>query len=87
MENEIMNYAEEVMEPEFEVVDAVSGKSGIGAGMTMLIAVGLTVATGAIVTLGKKAWDKHKAKKALHLVDENDNVEPTEEEIMAVTKK
>jgi hypothetical protein len=87
MENEIMNYADEVMESEFEVVEAVADKSGMGAGMAMLIVVAATVATGAIVTLGKKAWVKHKAKKELHLVDERDFVEPTEEAIVAVTKK
>lgn len=87
MENENMNYVGKVMKPEFEVVEMVADKSGIGVGTVLLIGGGLTLATVAAVKLGKKVWKKYKSKKELRLVDENDNVEPTEEDIMAVTKK
>lgn len=59
MENEIMNYEEEVMEPEIETEE----KSGIGTGAAMLIGAGLTLAVGAIVKFGKKLVEKCKAKK------------------------
>lgn len=59
MENEIMNYEEEVMEPEIETEE----KSGIGTGAAMLIGAGLTLAAGAIVKFGKKLVEKCKAKK------------------------
>ena len=59
MENEIMNYEEEVMEPEIETEE----KSGIGTGAAMLLGAGLTLAIGAIVKFGKKLVEKCKAKK------------------------
>ena len=59
MENEIMNYEEEVMEPEIETEE----KSGIGIGAAMLLGAGLTLAVGAIVKFGKKLVEKCKAKK------------------------
>lgn len=86
MENEVMNY-EETMEPEVEYVDAENEATGIGTGVAMLIGAGLTLVTTAIVKLGKKAWVKYKAKKELDLVDEREFVEPTDEEIAAVTGK
>lgn len=87
MENEVMNYADEAMETEFDVVETETGKSGIGTGLAMLIGAGLTLATTAIVKLGKKAWAKHKAKKELRLVGEDEFVEPTDEQIEEVTNK
>lgn len=59
---ENMNY-EEVMEPEVETDEVETENSGIGTGMAMLIGAGLTVATTAIIKLGKKAYDKIKSKK------------------------
>ena len=59
MENEIMNYEEEVMEPEIETEE----KSGIGTGAAMLLGAGLTLAVGAMVKFGKKLVEKCKAKK------------------------
>lgn len=82
---EIMNY-DEVMEPEMEIIETEDGKSGIGTGTAMLIGAGLTLATAAVVKLVKKGIAKYKAKKELRLVDENDIVEPTEEQITEVTK-
>ena len=61
MENEIMNYEEEAMEPEVEV--ETEQKSGIGTGAAMLLGAGLTLAVGAMVQLGKKLVEKCKAKK------------------------
>lgn len=82
---EIMNY-DEVMEPEMEIIETEDGKSGIGTGTAMLIGAGLTLATAAVVKLVKKGIAKYKTKKELRLVDENDIVEPTEEQITEVTK-
>lgn len=62
MENEIMNYEDtditEVEEPEVEMTE-----SGMSAGVAMLIGAGLTIATGAVVKLGKKLFTAYKAKK------------------------
>ena len=80
MENEIMNY-EDVMETEAQSVEMEADNSGIGTGMAMLIGAGLTLATTAIVKLGKKAWAAYKAKKELRkpdkevIVDDQDLVD------------
>lgn len=86
MENEMI-FETEAMEPEFEIANMETESSGIGAGAVLAIVTGVAAAIGAAVVFGKKAWDKHKAKKELHLVDEHDFVEPTDEEIAAVTGK
>lgn len=86
MENEIMNYENEAMENEVEVYEAESENSGIGTGLAMLIGAGITAAGVAAVGLGKKLWAKHKANKELRLVNENDCVEVTDEQIRNVTK-
>lgn len=62
MENEIMNY-DEVMVTENEVFETEAGNSEMGTGVAMLIGAGLTLATAAIVKLGKKAYATLKAKK------------------------
>jgi hypothetical protein len=86
MENEIMNYEEEVMENEVDVFEAEHEESGIGTGLAILIGAGITAAGVAVVGLGKKLWAKHKAKKELRLVDEDDFVEVTDERVEEVTK-
>lgn len=86
MENEIMNVETEVMEPEFDTFETENENSGIGTGAAMLIGAGLTLATTAIVKLGKKLWANHKAKKELRQPAEDEVVEPTEEQIMEVAK-
>lgn len=86
MENEIMNYENEAMENEVEICEMESEESGIGTGLAMLIGAGITAAGVAVVGLGKKLWAKHKAKKELRLVDEEDFVEITDERIEDVTK-
>lgn len=86
MENEIMNYENEVMENEVDIYEMESEESGIGTGLAMLIGAGITAAGVAVVGLGKKLWANHKAKKELRLVDKDDFVEVTEERVEEVTK-
>ena len=86
MENEIMNY-EDVMDTEIEATDMEIEDSGIGTGMAMLIGAGLTLATTAIVKLGKKAYAAYKAKKELRQPDEGEIVEVSDEQIEEVTVK
>lgn len=85
MENEIMNYENEVMENEVDVFEMEAEESGIGTGLAMLIGAGITAAGVAAFNLGKKLWAKHKAKKELRLVDEDDFVEMTDDRIEEVT--
>ena len=59
---ENMNY-EEVETDEVETDEVETEKNGIGTGMAMLIGAGLTVATTAIIKLGKKAYAKIKSNK------------------------
>lgn len=84
MENEIMNYEDEVMDIEVEPIETEG--SGVSTGVAIAIGAGLAVAATAIVKLVKKAVAKHKAKKELHLVEEGEIIEPTEEEIVEVAK-
>lgn len=81
--DEFVNY-DEVMEP--EVLTNEGGKTGLSTGAVVAIGIGLAVATTAVVKLAKKAWAKHKAKKALRTPAEGETVEPTEDEIATVTK-
>ena len=76
MENEIMNYEEEAMEPEVEV--ETEEKSGMGTGAAMLLGAGLTLAVGAMVKFGKKLVEKCKAKK-LEKKNEDSGDEQSEE--------
>lgn len=85
MENEIMDYEEEVMEPEVEI-DEVEGDSGMSAGVAVLIGAGVTAAGIAAVKLGKKLYAKIKAHKEVRQPDEDDIVEVTDEDVMNVTK-
>lgn len=87
MENEIMNYEEEVMEPEAEAFEVETEESeGGNPALFMLIGAGLTIATTAVVKWGKNQWEKYKAKKELRKPDEDEPVEVTEAQIMDVTK-
>lgn len=84
MENEIMNYEDEVMDVAIEPVETED--SGISTGAALAIGAGLAAAGIAVVKLVKKMVAKHKAKKELHLVDEDDFIEVTDEDIEEVTK-
>ena len=86
MENEIMNY-DEVMDSEIEAFEIEESKSGISTGVAVLIGAGLTLAITAAVKQGKKWLANRKAKKELHLVEEDKVVEPTDEQIAEVTQK
>lgn len=86
MENEIMNYEEEVMEPEVEFDEVETENSGMSTGVAMLIGAGLTAATIAAVKLGKKLYAKIKAHKELRQPDEDEFVEMTDEDVVNVTK-
>lgn len=86
MENEIMNYEEEVMEPEFEIDEVEREESGMSAGVAVLIGAGVTAAGIAAVKLGKKLYAKIKARKELRQPDEDEIVEVTDEDIMDVTE-
>ena len=86
MENEIMNFEDEVMENEYDVCETETERSGIGTGMAILIGAGVAAAGVAAVGLGKKVWAKIKAKRELRLVDEDEFVEVTDEQIESVTK-
>ena len=86
MENELMNYEEE-MNPEVETYETESERSGMGTGVAMLIGAGLTVAATAVFKLGKKAIAKFKAKKESEdYVDEHDFVIPSDDEVKNVAK-
>lgn len=77
MENEIMNYEEEVIEPEVEV-EPDEKSSGLGTGVAMLIGAGLTIATTAVIKFGKKLYAKHKAKKQQKDDDDYEETYPEE---------
>ena len=85
--NEIMSYEDEVLDNEIEVVEMEAEKPGISTGVAIAIGAGLTLAVTAGIKLVKKAIAKHKAKKELRLVDADEFVEPTEEQIVEVASK
>lgn len=86
MENEFMNTEDEVMDTEISTVETESERPEMGTGVAMLIGAGLTLAVGAAVKLGKKAYAAYKAKKELRKPDEDNVVEVTDEDVMNVTK-
>lgn len=86
MENEIMNYEEEVTYPMDETYDMETESSGLGTGAAMLIGAGLTLATTAAIKLGKNLYAKYKAKKELRKPEEGKAVEVTDEDVMSVAK-
>ena len=66
--NEIMNEGVELM-----VEDVVAdGGTGIGTGYAILIGAGLACVVGAGIKLAKKGIEAYRAKKELHLVNEED---------------
>lgn len=80
MENEIMNYEEEVMDPEVETEEVETERSGMGTGAAMLLGAGLTIATTAVIKLGKKLYMACKAKKEQRKACEEDLEEVTDDE-------
>ena len=86
MNEEIINYEEEVMVPEIDVIDGGEGKSGLGN--LVFVAAGAALAVGGtwLAKGAKKLWNNHKAKKELRKPDENEIVEPTDEQIIEATK-
>lgn len=86
MENEIMEYEDEVMDPEVETTEVESEDTGISTGVAMLIGAGLTVAATAAIKLSKKVIAKIKAKRELEHTDEEDFVDSDEEDVQNVTK-
>lgn len=85
MNEEIMNYEEEVMVPETEEIEVGESKSGLSG---MLFMAGGALLTAGGIWLGKqikKGVKKYKDKKALHKPAEGEVVEPTEEQIMEAT--
>ena len=78
MENEVMNY-DETME-EIEATEMDTEGSGMGTGVAMLIGAGLTIATGAVIKLGKKAFAAYKTKKELRETTECDDTDPSAKE-------
>lgn len=85
MENEIMNYEEEAT-PMVETYEMEPEESGVGTGVAMLIGAGLTIATAAVIKLGKNLYAKHKAKKELRKPEEGETVEVTDDDVMSVVK-
>lgn len=83
---EVMEYENEAMENEADIVETEPAETGISTGKALLIGVGVAAAITAAVKLGKKLWAKHKAKKELRLVDDGDVIEPTDEEIMELAE-
>ena len=86
MENEIMDYEGEAMEPEVEIAECDSERTGIGTGVAMLIGAGLTLAVTAAVKFGKKQIAKLRAKKAVEEADAHDFVTVDDEEGPDVAK-
>lgn len=79
MENEVMNY-EEVMVNEVENDEAETESSGMGTGAAMLLGAGLTLATGAMIKLGKKMFKAIKARKEAKNADEEELEDVTDED-------
>lgn len=75
MENEIMNYEEEVMDTEIDYDEVETERSGMSAGVAVLIGAGLTAAGIAAVKLGKKALAKIRARKEVKETEDDDVVE------------
>lgn len=61
MENEIMNNEEMMDMNEIEVIDEEKNRS---LAIPALIIAGVAAAGFGVYTLGKKLWEKYKAKKA-----------------------
>lgn len=83
MEDNNMNYEDDMMVMDGE--DTADEGTNLGTGAGMLIGAGLTLAVLSAIKLGKKVYTKIKAKKELRQPDEV--VEPTDEQIREVTAK
>ena len=84
MENnelEMMETYEDNTVYEGDIVETGNENSDLGALAFMAIGAIGAAAIGAVVTVGKKLWTKHKAKKELCQPDEDAPVEVTEEDI------
>lgn len=81
MNEEIMNYEEEMMDNEIACVEAEPEGSGISTGAAIAIGAGIAVAVTAVVKLGKKLIAKHRTKKELKAAEEHDFVDLTDEEV------
>lgn len=85
MENEsmnIMDYDENtaIEEVNNDETEGVQDSSGMSTGVAMLIGVGLTIATGGLIKLGKKLVNKYKAKKEAQKADESEDYEVVDDE-------
>ena len=85
MENEsmnIMDYDENtaIEEVNNDETEEVQDSSGISTGVAMLIGVGLTIATGGLIKLGKKLVNKYKAKQEAQQADESEDYEVVDDE-------
>lgn len=78
MENEIMNYEEEVMDLNEDVCETTES-SGMSTGVAMAIGAGVTAAVYGAVKLGKFIVAKVKAHREVQL-HEDDFVDVTDEE-------
>lgn len=86
MENENMMYEDEIMINEVENDEVETDNSGMSAGVAVLIGAGLAAAGVAVVTLGKKAYAKFKARKEFRKPDDDDCIEVTDEDLMDVVE-
>lgn len=75
MGNENMKYEEEVMDTEIDYDEVETERSGMSAGVAVLIGAGLTAAGIAAVKLGKKALAKIRARKEVKETEDDDVVE------------
>ena len=86
MENEMMNFEEVTNNYEDVTVETGEEKAGLSGLVFMAIGAASVIALKKGVDLGKKLWDKHKAKKELRQPDEDAVVEVTDEDIAEVVE-
>lgn len=86
-ENEIMEIEETETNEYTDIVETDEGSGTVGTGMAIAIGAGLATLVIGGVTLAKKLIAKHKAKKELHKVRDEDFVEVTDEMVEEVTAK
>lgn len=79
MENEIMNYDETGIEEVVTDDEVGMEDSAMSTGVAMLLGAGLTVATAAIVKLGKKLIATYKAKKESKKAESDEDYEEVDE--------
>ena len=88
MNEEIMNYEEEVMTPDYDIIEEGTGEGKSGLGSMAFMAIGAALAVGGtyLAKGAKKLWNKHKAKKELRQPNDGEIVEVTDEQIMEVAE-